>query len=75
MSKCQKSPKQEHKEICPKIKEQNRTLEKDLNKMKISNLLDAEFKILVVSMFNELRERVESLTENLNRERKQKYLN
>ena len=30
------------------MKEQNKTLEKELNKMKISNLSDAEFKTLVI---------------------------
>lgn len=35
-----------------KIKEQNRTLEKDLSKMKINNLSDAEYKTLVISILN-----------------------
>ena len=33
------------------MKEQNKTPEKELNKMKISHLLDAEFKTLVIRMF------------------------
>ena len=37
------------------MKEQNKTPEKELNKMKISNLLDAEFKTLVIRMLKELR--------------------
>ena len=32
------------------IKTQNKTLEKELNKIKISNLTDAEFKILIIRM-------------------------
>ena len=38
------------------IKEQNKTPEKELNKMEIANLSDAEFKTLVVSMLKELIE-------------------
>ena len=38
------------------MKEQNKTPEKELNKIKISNLLDAEFKTLVIRMFHELSE-------------------
>ena len=36
------------------MKEQNKTPEKELNKIKISNLLDAEFKTLVIRMLKEL---------------------
>ena len=36
------------------MKEQNKTLEKELNEMEISNLLDAEFKTLVIRMLKEL---------------------
>ena len=32
------------------MKEQNKTLEKELNKMEISNLSDAEFKTLIMRM-------------------------
>ena len=38
------------------MKEQNKTLEKELSKMKISNLSDAEFKSLVIRMLKELSE-------------------
>ena len=38
------------------IKEQNKTPEKELNKMEISSLSDAEFKILVMRMLKELSE-------------------
>ena len=37
-------------------KEQNKTLEKELNEMEISNLSDVEFKTLVIRMFKELSE-------------------
>ena len=40
--------------------------------METSNLLDAEFKTLVIRMLNELRERVDELTENFNKARKHK---
>ena len=49
------------------MKEQNNTLEKELNKTKTSNLPDAEFKTLVIMMLNELRRGVDELSENSNR--------
>ena len=36
------------------MKEQNKTPEKELNKMEMTNLSDAEFKTLVISMLQEL---------------------
>ena len=48
------------------VKEQNKTPEKELNKMEISNLPDAESKTLVIRMLNELRGRVDELRENFN---------
>ena len=36
------------------MREQNKTPEKELNKMEISNLSDAEFKTLVIRMLQEL---------------------
>ena len=36
------------------MKEQNKTPERELNKMEISNLSDAEFKTLVIRMLQEL---------------------
>ena len=38
------------------MKEQMKTPEKELNEMEISNLLDAEFKTLIIRMLSELRE-------------------
>ena len=43
------------------MKEHIKTLEKELNKRKISNLPDAEFKTLVISMFKELSEDLKSI--------------
>ena len=43
------------------IKEQNKTLEKELNKMEISNLSGAELKTLVVRMLKELSEDLNSI--------------
>ena len=37
------------------MKEQNKTPEKELNRIDTSNLLDAEFKTLFIRMLNELR--------------------
>ena len=38
------------------MKEQTKTPEKELNKMEINNLSDAEFKTLVIRMLKELSE-------------------
>ena len=46
------------------VREQNR----DLGIKKSSNLTDTEFKTLVIRMLNELRVRIDDLSENSNRE-------
>ena len=46
----------------------NKTKTKNLNKMKTHNQPDAEFKTLVIRMFNELSGRVDKLSENFNKE-------
>ena len=38
------------------MKEQNKTLEKELNEMEITNLSDAEFKTLVIRILKEITE-------------------
>ena len=38
------------------MEEQNKTPEKELNKMEITNLSDAEFKTLVIKLLKELTE-------------------
>ena len=43
------------------MKEQNKTPQKDQNKMEISNLSDAEFKTLVIKMLKELTEYFNSI--------------
>ena len=43
------------------MKEQNKTLEKKLNKMETNNLLEAEFKTLVIRILKELIECVNSI--------------
>ena len=43
------------------VKEQNKTPEKELNKMEITNLSDAEFKTLVIRMLRELTENSNSI--------------
>ena len=45
----------------PQLKEQNKTPEKELNEMEISNLSDAEFKTLVIRMFKVLSEDLSSI--------------
>ena len=44
-----------------KLKEQIKTPEKELNKLEINNLLDAEFKTLVTRMLKELSEDLSSI--------------
>ena len=43
------------------MKEQIKTIEKELNEMDISNILDAEFKTLVIKMLKELSEGFKSI--------------
>ena len=43
------------------MKEQLKTPEKELNKREISNLSDSEFKTLVIRMFKELNEDLNSI--------------
>ena len=43
------------------MKEQNKTTEKELNKMEITNLSDAEFKTLVIRMLKELSKDLNSI--------------
>ena len=43
------------------MKEQNKTPEKELNKMETSNLSDAEFKTLVIRKLKDLREDLSSI--------------
>ena len=43
------------------MKEQSKTPEKELNKMEISNLSDAEYKTLVMRMLKELSEDLSSI--------------
>ena len=45
------------------MKEQKKTLEKELNKMEISNLSDAEFKTLFIMMLRKLSEDLNSIKE------------
>ena len=52
----------------PQMKEQNKTPEKERNKMETSNLPDAEFKTLIVRMLNELRGRTDEVSEHFSKE-------
>ena len=49
-------------------KEENRALEKELNKMETRNLPDVKFKTLVIKMFKELRGRIDRFSEKANKE-------
>ena len=48
------------------VKGQSKTPEGELSKMKTNCSLEAEFKMLVISMLSELRGRVDELRENFN---------
>ena len=51
------------------MKEQDKTPEKELNKMETSKLLDAEFKTLVIRMFNGLSENLNSIKDSARNKR------
>lgn len=55
-----------------KTKEQNKPPEKDLNEIKINNLIDKELKAMVWKMLTNLWRRMDVHSENLNRERESK---
>ena len=50
------------------VKEQDKTAEKNLNEMEISNLPDKEFKEMVIKMLTKLGRRMEEHSENFNKE-------
>ena len=52
------------------MKEQDKNLQKELNKKEISNLPDKEFKVIVIKMLMELGRRMVEFSENFNRDRK-----
>ena len=52
------------------MKEQIKTPEKELNKKEIRNLSNAEFKTLVIRMFKELSEDLNSIKKNIQPELK-----
>ena len=47
------------------MKEQNKTPEKELNEMEMTNLSDAEFKTLVIRMLKELTECSKNIREEM----------
>ena len=47
------------------MKEQNKTPEKELHKMEITNLSDEEFKTMVIRMFKELIEYDKNIREEM----------
>ena len=50
------------------VKEQIKTTEKELNKMEISSLSDAEFKTLVIRMLKELHDDLNSIKDPVRNE-------
>ena len=57
------------------MKEQIKTPEKELNKMEVSNLSDAEFKTLVIRMLKELSEDLSSKQHKKDPVRNEGYTN
>ena len=49
-------------------KEQDKTSEKELNEMEISNLPDKELKVMVIKMLTKCMRRMEEHSENFNNE-------
>ena len=47
------------------IKEQDKTPEEQLSKAKIGNLLEKEFRIMIVKMIQDLRKRMEARIEKM----------
>ena len=54
--------------IMSQMKGQNKTPEKILNEMKIGNVSEKEFRILIVKMIQDLKNRTERMQERLNRD-------
>ena len=50
------------------MKEQNKTTEKEINKMETSNLPDTEFRAPVIRICNEFKGRIDELSENIHKE-------
>ena len=62
-NQCREAAKTRRQRNIAQMKEQIKTPEKELNKMEISNLSDAEFKTLVIRMLKELSEDLKSIKE------------
>ena len=50
------------------MKEQDKTLEEELSKVEISNLLNKEFKVMNIKMLNKLRRGMDEHSEKYNKE-------
>lgn len=50
------------------IKEQDKTSQKSLNEVEVSNLPDRTFKVMVIRMLIQLRITMDELSENFNKE-------
>lgn len=51
------------------MKEQNKTLEKELNVTDISNVPDKEIKVMIIKMLNGLQRKVEELRTSIRRQK------
>ena len=50
------------------MKEQDKTSEKELKEVEISNLLDKEFKLMIIKILNKFRVRMDEHSENFDKE-------
>ena len=60
-NKHREAAKMRRQRIMVQMKEQNKTPEKELNKVEVNDLSDAEFKTLVIRMLKELCEDLSSI--------------
>ena len=54
------------------MKEQHKIMSKDLNKTKISNMPDSEFKVMIIKIFIRLEKKMGDISETLNNEIKKR---
>lgn len=66
-NKCREPDRGGARGICSKQKEQDKTSQKVLNEMEISNLSDKEHKTMVIMMLTELGKRTDNLKEDFNK--------
>ena len=54
------------------VKEQEKTMTRNLSEMNISNILDREFEVMIIQILNGFEKRVKDISETLNKVIKKK---